>query len=197
MPRSRHSIEFDGQGRILFQTADGQLCRFDRTNGIFDHIGSATVNSSAGGILAKGIGSPVGNEFFLGAGTSTGPAYVIKKVGFNSYIGDGGSGDTINTPLAVSGVENVPYNTTISAITMNLERPLATGEKVILQVYQNGSTTPTTYMTLDYSVDGAVSSKRVCLTLPKINNFSLGVIWKMTDASTTAPAVLPATVEID
>ncbi len=194
LPHSHHSVEFDGQGRILWMTADGQFCRYDIITGVFDHIGSITTSDSAGGLLAKGIGSPVGNEFLISSGS--GSTYTLKRVSFGAYVGDGGVGDMVNTPLAVSGLQDVPYNSTIGAITWHLTRPLSLGEKVILQVYENGSLTPTVYSTLEYAVDGPISSKRTVKTLTKINNFSLGVIWKMADNNATAPAVTSAEVEI-
>lgn len=196
LPRSRHSVEFDSQGRILWVTVDGQYCRYDRTSGIFDHLGSLPNASSAGGIIARGIGSPLGNDFFVSSGT--GSNYYLKTVRFGSFSGDAlASPDAIDTPLAISGIIQTPIDATISAITLHLAKPLASGEKVVLRVYQNGSTTATEYLTMDFSVDGAVASKRISLTLPNINNFSLGVAWKMADALTTAPAVIGAVVELE
>jgi hypothetical protein len=193
LPRSRHSVEFDGQGRIVWQTADGQICRYDRSSGVFEHLGSLTTGSSAGGLLAKGIGSPTGNEFFAASGS--GSTYTMKKVQFGSYLGDGGGSDTIMTPLAVSGIQTLPQGSNIQAITLNLAKSLATGEKVELRIYANGSTTPSTYLTMDYATDGAISSKREVLTLDNINSFSLAVAWKQADGLTTAPPVLHAVVE--
>lgn len=193
LPRSRHSVEFDGQGRILWNTADGQLCRYDRTTGIFEHLGSITTGSSAGGLLAKGIGSPTGNEFFVASGTGT--TYTMKKVQFGSYAGDGDTTDMVNTPLVVSGIQTLPQGSNIQAITLHLAKSLETGEKVELRIYANGSTTPTTYFTMSYANDGAISSKREAITLDNINSFSLAVAWKQADGLTTAPPVLSAEVE--
>jgi hypothetical protein len=194
LPRSRHSIEFDGQGRILWQTADGQMCRYDIGSSKFEHLGSITTGSSAGGILVKGIGSPTGNEFFVASGT--GSTYSLKKVQFGSFTGDGNSeSDTITTPLVISGIQTLPQGSNIQAISLHLAKSLESGEKLEVRVYANGSTSYTTYMTMDYAVDGAISSKRETLTLPDINSFSLAVAWKMTDGATTAPPVLAAEVE--
>lgn len=193
MPYSRHSIEFDSQGRILWQTVDGQLCRFDRSTGIFEHLGSITTGSSAGGMLARGIGSPVGNEFFVASGS--GSTYTLKKVQFGSYVGDNAGSDGVTTPLAISGIQTLPQGSNIQAISLHLAKSLESGEKLEVRVYANGSTNYTTYMTMDYAVDGAISSKRETLTLPDINSFSLAVAWKMTDGATTAPPVLAAEVE--
>lgn len=193
LPRSRHSVDFDAQGRIVWQTVEGQLCRYSLTTGIFEHLGSITTGSSAGGILAKGIGSPAGNEFFVASGT--GSTYTLKKVQFGSYVGDGGGSDGITTPLAISGIQTLPQGSNIQAISLHLAKSLESGEKLEVRVYANGSTNYTTYMTMDYAVDGAISSKRETLTLPDINSFSLAVAWKMTDGATTAPPVLAAEVE--
>jgi hypothetical protein len=40
MPKSRHSVEFDAQGRVLWLTMEGHLCRFDKLTGVFEHLGS-------------------------------------------------------------------------------------------------------------------------------------------------------------
>jgi len=196
LPRSHHSVEFDGQGRILFVTADGQHCRFDRSSGQFDHLGTIATASSAGGLLARALGSPLGNEFLMASGS--GSTYTMKRVAYGSFVGDGGGSDGVTTPLAVSGIEEMPYNSTISKLTMRLTRPLQTGEKVVLRAYINGSTTPKDVLTMDYSVDGAkVSKEATKIGLTKINNISFAAAWKMADASATAPAVLPIEAEID
>lgn len=193
LPRSRHSVDFDAQGRIVWQTVEGQLCRYSLTTGIFEHLGSITTGSSAGGILAKGIGSPTGNEFFVASGT--GSTYTLKKVQFGSYVGDNAGSDGVTTPLTISGIQTLPQGSNIQAISLHLAKSLESGEKLEVRVYANGSTSYTTYMTMDYAVDGAISSKRETLTLPDINSFSLAVAWKMTDGATTAPPVLAAEVE--
>lgn len=193
IPRNRHAIEFDGQGRILWFTLDGQLCRLDTKNGVFDNLANMTTDADSAGLLAKGVGQNNIADFLVATGT--GSTYTMKRMNFGSYIGDGAGADTVATPLAVSGIVQVPFGTTITRITWHLSRPLETGDKVNLLVYQNGSTTGTVYSTLEYAVDGAVTAKRETLTLPDLNNFSLGVQWKMSDNS-TAPAVISAEVEI-
>jgi hypothetical protein len=192
MPHSRHSVDFDAQGRIVWQTADGQFCRFDRASGIFEHLGSITTGSSAGGLLAKGIGSPSGNEFFVASGS--GSTYTMKKVQVGSYIGDGGGADTINTPLTASGIQTLPPKSNIQWATLNLTKPLESGERVELRIYKNGSTDYVTYLTMDYSIDGAISSKREDITLDNINSFNAVPVWKQADGLTTAPPVLSVEV---
>lgn len=191
MPRSRHSVEFDGQGRIVWLTADGFLCRYDLSTGIFENLGRTY---STGGLLAKGIGSPTGNEFFVGSGQ--GSTYELDVVSFGSYAGDNNGTDSTNTPMAVSGNQVLPINTSISAATLNLAKPLESGEKVVLRIYKNGSTTDyVDYLTMDYSADGAISSKREAITLDNINSFNAAVIYKMNSGNTTAPPVLNCVIE--
>jgi hypothetical protein len=193
LPRSRHSVEFDGQGRILWVTVDGQICRYDKATGIFEYLGTITTSSSAGGILARGT---IGNEFFAASGS--GSAYSIKKVQFGSFIGDDGGADETRTPLVASGSQVLEEGSTIASITLPLAKPLATGERVELRVYKNGSTTDyDTYLTMDYGEDGAISSKREVKTLDNINSYNLVVAWKQADGLTTAPPVLPASVEVE
>jgi hypothetical protein len=197
LPRSRHAVTFDGQGRIVWLTADGFKCRYAFATGKFENLGRA---SSTGGLLAKGIGSPSGNEFILGSGE--GSAYKLQKVQFGSYIGDGGGSDSNATPMAVSGTQVLGQGETISAITLPLANPLKEGERIELRVYKNGSTTDyDTYLTMDYDEDyndaGRISSKREVKTLDNINTFNLACVWKMADGSATAPAALPAIVEVE
>jgi hypothetical protein len=191
MPRSRHSVEFDGQGRIVWLTADGFLCRYDRSSGVFENLGRTY---STGGLLAKGIGSPIGNEFFVGVGQGT--TYEMDIVSFGTYAGDNNGTDSTNTPMAISGTEILPPGTTIAAATLNLNKPLETGEKVILRIYKNGSITDyVDYLTMEYSADGAISSKREVKTLENINVFHVAAVYKMTSGSATAPPVLSVTIE--
>lgn len=195
MPRSRHSIEFDAQGRVLWQTADGQFCRYDFSLGKFEHLGSISTASSAGGMLAKGIGTPTGNEFFVASGSGTN--YTLKKVQFGSYGGDGGGSDGVTTPLVASGLQVMPYKGTIISIEQPLAKPLEAGEKLEVRVYKNGSTTDyVTYMTLDYNAGDRGSSKKVSKTLAGLYSYTLVAVWKQADGISTAPPVLPAVVEI-
>lgn len=192
LPRSKHSITFDSLGRVLWLTADGQWCRYDRASNIFEHLGSITTGSSAGGLLVKGV---AGSEYLLASGS--GSTYALKRAVLGSYIGDDASAsDTVTTPLGVSGTEILPQGSNIQAITLNLVRRLLVGEKVELRIYKNGSTDYEVYLTMDYSSDGAISSKREALTKDNIDNFSLAVAWKMADAATTAPPVAFADVEL-
>lgn len=195
MPRNRHSVDFDAQGRVLWQTCNGQILRYDQVSEKLDHLASIACDAGAGGILKRLQGTT--NDFMVAAGT--GSTYTLKVLTFGSYIGDGDAGtDNITTPLAISGQQFMPApNATISAITLHLTKPLATSEQVKLRVYANGSTTPTDYMDMEFAVDGAISSKRVANSLPDINNFALGIAWKQTDALATAPPVVFAEVEYE
>lgn len=179
LPKSRHSIEFDGQGRILFHTADGKFCRFDIQNQIFDVLGNT---DSQGGMLAKAIGSPTGNEFLL----ASGPNYTVKTTVFGNFVGNA---------RAISGIQTVPFQSSLNNMTWHLTRPLESGQKVSLLVYRNSSSTPEEWSVMDFSIDGAIVSKNETKTFPKTNNFSLEVLWELPDNQSTAPAVLPVEVE--
>lgn len=194
MPRSRHSVEIDSQGRILWQTADGQVCRYDKTSGTFEHLNSISTDSSAGGILAKLIGSPIGNEFVAASGA--GSTYVAKRVNFGSYTGDGDVAvDTINTPLRISGTEILPPKSTILSICLYLSRGMMPDEKVELRLYKNGSTNYTVYLTMSYTANGTVALKREVITVSEVDSYNLGIAFKMADGATTAPPVAYALVE--
>jgi len=193
MPRSRHSVEFDGLGRLKWTTADGQLCRLDFRTGDFEHLGTMTTGSSAGGMLARGI---AGTEFFTASGS--GSTYVMKKVQFGSYIGDGDNvSDISTTPKLISGLEFLPPESTICGITLYLTKALASGEKIILNVHENGSLTPTEYLSMVESTDGAISAKRGTLSVPDISSYALSLVWKQTDGAAIAPPGAYAVVEYE
>lgn len=194
MPRNRHAIQFDGQGRVIWQTVDGQILRFDKSSAQFDYLGTTVLGTSSGGMLAKGIGLSGVDDFFAASGNGTG--YTLRRVGFGSFSGDAGV-QGITTPLAIDGLQQTPFNATIAGITWHLDAPLSSGQKVHLLVYINGNTTPITYSTLDFAIDGAVSSKFETKTLININNYSLGVRWEMADLMGSAPAVASADVELN
>jgi len=191
MPRSRHSIDFDSQRRIIWTTADGQILRFDPLSGKFDHLGSITTGSSAGGILIKLLG--LGNDFLATAGS--GSTYTMKKVVFGNYIGDGASSDTINTPLIISGNQSLPAKSIVKNINIKLNRNLVTGEKIEVRFYKNGSTTAATYGSLSYATDGAIGAKTIRYMIQGVNEFAFGFAYKMSDNQTTAPAIVSAEVE--
>jgi hypothetical protein len=184
--RSRHSVDFDGMGRVVFQTADGQWCRFDKRSGIFEHLGTITTGSSAGGVFTRLLGG-TGNEFFAASGT--GSTYTGKRVTFGSYIGDGDSSDGVTTPLAISGQVSLPRKSIVTGIELNFNKNLESGEKVEARLYKNGSTSTTTLGTASFTTDGAISNKNVRGLETGVDNAAVGIAWKMTDASTTAPGI--------
>ena len=192
LPRNRHAIEFDSEGRIVWQTADGQICRYDRNRQVFDHLGTMPTDQSTGGLLAKGIGFPAGNEFFAGSGDTNG--YYLSAVDFANFNGDE-SGQGASASMGVAGIIDVPDDTTIASINWHLNRPLREGEKIVGLIYENGNDTPTESVVMDFAVDGAITSKKTTDPIPEINNFALGFVWKMPDGNPTAPPITSADVE--
>ena len=198
-PRNRHSVDFDNEGRLFWQTLDGQVCMYDFTQGKFEHITSITASSGNGGILTSLLGS-TGNEWLIGAGKSGSPnTFTIAKTNYANYIGDGNaSTDDTTTPLAISGQEFLPDKSTITAITLHLSRELTTSEKLVLRLYKNGNTTSTDYLTMEYSsAEPAISSKREVKSVPGVSNFALGLAFKQTDGLASAPPVVTAIVEYE
>lgn len=187
LPRSGHSVDFDGQGRVVWQTADGQICRYDKRTDIFEHLSSITTGSSAGGVLTRALGG-TGNEFIAASGS--GSTYTCKRMTFGNYIGDGDSADGVTTPLAISGEIKLPQKSIVTAIELGFNKALASGEKVEARLYKNGSTTETSLGTASFSTDGAVASKIIRSLQTGVDTAAIGVAWKMTDASATAPGVL-------
>lgn len=194
LPRSRHSVDFDGQGRVLWITADGQICRFNKRSGLFEHLGSITTGSSAGGMFTRAVGG-MGNEFLTSSGT--GSTYTCKRVTFGNYIGDGDSADAVTTPLAISGLVTLPRKSIVTGIELNFKSNLASGDKVEARLYKNGSTTTTTLGNASFSTDGAISNKIVRGLETGVDNAAVGIAWKMTDASATAPGITSAVLHVN
>lgn len=195
LPRSRHSIDFDVQGRMLWITADGQICRLDLTTKKFDHLGSITTGSDAGGMLTKLLGDS-NDDFIVSSGT--GSTYTLRHIQFGSYLGDGdNAADQVTTPLIISPQKQLPRRGTIKSIRLNLSRNLASGDKMELRVYTNGSSTATVYGTISFANYGAVASVIVRANIPDVYNICVGVAWKMTDGGATAPVVLNAVVNYE
>lgn len=194
LPRSEDSVEFDSRGRICWQTVDGQFLRYDFATGVLNHLTSGSVASSAGGFLAKSIGAPEGDEFLMGYGN--GSTYTAKRVQFGKYIGDDGGVDEIRTPLRVSGTEILTPGSTIASITLYLGKTLATGEKIELRIYKNGSTTDyDVYLTMQTSVDNSIAVKKETKTLSNISSYNLAIAYKQADGASTAPPAAYAIVE--
>lgn len=192
MPRSRHNVDFDGQGRIVWITADGQICRLRKgetpEDGVFEHLGTITTDSSAGGLFTRLLGGS-GNEFVTCSGA--GSTYTMKRVTFGNYIGDGDAGsDGVTTPIAISGQVQLPPKSVVTGIEIGLNKETVSGDKLNGYLFKNGSTTPITMGTVSYANDGAVASKIIRNTQYSVDNAALGVAWKMTDNSNTAPGVI-------
>lgn len=195
-PRNRHSVDFDSRGRMIWQTIDGEICRYNFADKKFEHITSSNCSDGHAGLLCHLAGG-AGNEFLVASGTDAATdTFNISRVTFGNYIGDADVAEDIYaTPLAVSGLEFLPPNSTIVSITLHLTKQLATGEKITLRVYKNGSTTGSDYMDMEFAVDAAISSKKKSIPLINVSNYALGVAYKQADAHATAPPVVFAEVE--
>lgn len=190
MPRSRHSVDFDAEGRILWMTADGYLCRYDKRRGIFDNLGSV---GTTGGIVSRLLNT-AGYEF-LTSGSSLGN-YYAKRVSFGNYVGDADPGsDSSITPIAVSGLVDLPQKSIVKNVIVSLQKALQSGDKMEVRAYINGSLSSTLLGTMDYTNDGAVASKQVRSVQYNVDNVVIGVAWKMADNSTSAPGLVQCELE--
>lgn len=205
MPESRHSVDFDSEGRVIWLNTFGQLCRYDQKIDRFEWWASLppildSFVPGLGGMLTRGYqmtqaaGGQRFDYFASSDGTiSSSPIRIIKT---DTFIADTTpTVETSSTPKAVSGLQTLPNHSTITAVTINLARNLQLNERVIFQVYVNGDTTPAVYDNLDFAIDGAINSKRKSLTLNNVNNFAVGLVFKGISQSPTAPAVLNCVVE--
>lgn len=198
LPYSNHSVDFDGQGRVIWHTADGYTLRFSFQTGELEHIGSILPPNS-GGFLRRAIGGS-GNEFLASSGQSTGPIYSLKRITFGAYRGDLDSGaDDSTTPLVISGPVNFPTKATINNIELQLDRALVSGDNIELRLYKNGNTTPINYGDdINSTADGTVASS-VRREQGEVDVFlaHIGVAFKTTDERTTSPGAIQAIIDYD
>lgn len=203
MPRSRHSVDFDGQGRILWQTVDGQICRYDKLGQVLEHLGTITTGSSAGGIFAR-LNGTAGSEFLAISGT--GSTYTAKRVSFGSFAGDGDAADGVTTPLVVSPQVRFPdenggvgAKVTINSIELVMNGALIANDNLELRLYKNGSATAIAYgADINSTNDGTTASsiKRE-QGEPETYSAHVGVAFKATDARATSPGVISAIIDYD
>jgi hypothetical protein len=191
MPRNNHSVTFDGQGRILWQTVDGQLMRYNFTLNILEHLASQDITPGYGGICTELL-SGVDQEFLLGGGKS-GTTFPTSRVRFGTYRGDNdAANDTVATPLAVLAPKFLPPNSIVEAVELRLNRNLMSGDKLAVRLYTDGSTTPINFGTISFDVDGAIATKIIRNLQYNIDNVWLGIAWKMADEASTAPGIVEA-----
>jgi hypothetical protein len=189
MPRGRHSVDFDAEGRILWLTVDGYLCRYDKRTGTFDQLNTVSVSGQYGGILSKLLNT-AGYEFVITGGLS-GPTFFAKRVSFGSYVGDDDSED-IDTPLAISGLVQLPPKSIITDVEPIFQKGFQSGDKVEIRLYKNGNPSYTTLGTISFTNDGTVASKHIRSVQYNADNCCIGFAWKMTDNSTAAPGLIDA-----
>jgi hypothetical protein len=195
MPRSAHSIDFDALNRLNWLTADGQWLRLDLRTLAFDHLGTITTGSSAGGIFTRAVGGS-GNEFILASGS--GSTYTSKRATLGTYTGDAAAADdTTGTPLAVSEMISLPPNSMLNWIQIGLQKNLASGEKVEVRLYKDGSTSYSVLGSLSFSGDGARAAKKIYLRKYGIDNFAIGLAWKQSDALATSPGVISGVLDYE
>lgn len=196
LPRSKHSVDFDGQGRVVWLTADGQVCRYNLSTNLFEHLGSITTGSSAGGILRRALGA-TSNEFLVSSGTGT--TYSLKLTNFGSYIGDGDVADGVTTPIVISGPVIFPSRATINNIELVLNGALVAGDNLELRLYRNGNTTPIAYGDdINSTNDGTdISSIRREQGEVDVSIAHVGVAFKAADARATSPGVIAAVIDYD
>lgn len=193
MPRNNHAVSFDAEGRIIWLTVDGYLCRYDKRNRIFDQLNVSSVSGQYGGFVSKLLNT-AGYEFVIAGGLSSGPSYFAKRVSFGNYIGDDDAED-VDTPLAVTGLLSLPPRSMIECITISLQKNLAIGDKIEVRLYKDGSASYSTLGTLSFATDGAIAGKKIYLRKYGMDNFCIGFAWKMTDNSTAAPGIVSAELE--
>lgn len=195
MPRNRHSVGFDSIGRLVWQTCNGQICRYDRVNDIFEHLN--TVGAVGNGGFITVLQGAVGEDYLFSTGTG-GNLGIIGLVVLRQFTGDGGGADTSTTPLIVSGLIDLPQKSIITTVIPSLNKALDISEKLEVRLYpQNYPTTGnyTVLGTMSYTEDGAVASKQI-RSLQYYNDLaSIGIAWKATAGSTTAPGVIG--IEVD
>ncbi len=193
LPRNRHSVIYDAQGRLLWQTCTGYLCRWDRKNDIFENIGvTNAVGGSTGGIFAHL--QTMGDDFAVSGGT------VVSKTSFSSEIfaGSGSGVYGAGTPLVISGIQDLPQKSIIRTVTVSLNKALQQGEILDINFYpQNNGTAlgGTNLGSFDYSIDGGVASKNFRTFQTQVDEAAFGLAWRTSDGTSTVPGVVGMEVD--
>lgn len=194
MPRNRHSVTFDSIGRLIWMTCNGQLCRYNVKTDIFEHLNTLGAGSFGGivGVLQGAVG-----EDFIHSEAASAISATIGIVSLRQFTGDGGGADSSATPLMISGLQNVPQKSIITNVIVSLQKALINTEKLEVRLYgQNYPATAYTVLgTLDFANDGAIASKQVRSLAYNNDLMSLGIAWKATASSTTAPGVISAEIQ--
>lgn len=201
MPRNRHSVCYDAQGRLMWITANGQVCRLvtsqlivpgqdEEQAGNFEHIGTIGT-SGTGGIL--GNLQATGDDYVVSGNTN------LSEIRFANGVfgGTGNIGDTTMTPIAISGLQSVPEKSIIRNVKVYLNKALQQGELLEARLYpQNYAGASYTFLgTLDFGQDGAIATKNVRTLQTGQDNFAIGIAWKTSNGTTTVPGLLKAEVD--
>lgn len=199
MPRNRHSVCYDAQGRLMWITCNGQICRLTASQliavsaeeqaGGFEHIGTIGT-SGTGGILANL--QSTGNDFVV-SGLIT-----LANISFTggNFTGWSGSYDT-GTPLVVSGIQSLPPKSIITKVTTYLNKALQQGESLDVNFYLQGTSglQGTNLGSLNYGNDGAIANKQIRTSQYQMDEFALGAAWTTSNGTTTVPGLLKITVD--
>ena len=194
LPRNRHSVCYDAQGRLMWQTAAGQICRLSATQVIavseeeqasgFENMGFTA--TSTGGIVTNL--QALGYDFLVSGGTGL---YNMRVTG-GVFTGTGSTYGT-NTPVAISGLQDFPHNSIIRNVTVYLNKALQSGESLDVNLYSNESTdflVGKNIGSLNYANDGAVATKNIRTLQTGIDTAAFGVAWTTSNGTTTVPGLL-------
>lgn len=195
MPRNRHSVCFDAIGRLVWINADGYICRYNRSADVFENLGR--LGSTGFGGIAKVLQGVLSSDFLL-TGANTSNNATVTNASLTQFTGDGAGNDNNSTPLAISGIMDLPQKSVITNTIVSLQKALRATEKLEVRLYPQDYPNTGNYTvlgTMDYSIDGAVASKQIRNLQYNQDNASIGIAWKATASSTTAPGLLGAEVQ--
>ena len=193
MPRNNHSVSFDGQGRIVWLTCDGQFMRYDFDQSKLEPLDFMDITAGKGGICTVLL-SGIDYEFLLGGGKSGTPnTFPTPRVRFGTYRGDGdAANDTVATPLAIMSPEFLSPNSIVESVELRFNRNLISGDKLVVRLYTEGSATPIDFGTVSFAGDGAIATKLIRSQQYNIDSVHIGVAWKTADEATTVPGLVEA-----
>lgn len=185
MPRSRHAVALDREGRVVWITADGYLMRYNIQTGILENLSTVTSTDSQASILISLTPSTT-DTFAVSHMVTT--VETISLIDEANFVGS--TSDTNLSAVGITPLTSLPANSRISKMTVYLKENLATGDKIRFRLMKNGRTDDvSTIGTADFSVDGAIGFKEFTIGDANINSFAIEITWQMTNNNGTAPAI--------
>lgn len=193
MPRSKHAVALDREGRVVWITSDGYLMRYNVQTGILDNLSTFTSTDSQASILIS-LTPDTSDTFAVSHMVTT--VETISIIDEANFVGS--TSDTNLSAVGITPLTSLPANSRVSKMTVYFKENLATGDKVRFRLMKNGRTDDvSTIGTTDFLVDGAIGFKEFTIGDANINSFAIEITWQMANNNGTAPAIDRIEIEWD